>query len=420
MASSYSAAPLSSQPRRLPKLLVDAKARVFDSLKFLDLSTLARRTLSGLLTFLNIRKLDQPLWPEREVLRKECHLGSVETLSRGIRELSDRGYLVREQWRRRDAARHGQFAYSKTWLTNRCLLELDLICPAPQIDPSQDQLDAIEAWEAIQAAVPVTDLILDAEEGAGDDEKHLDSPPYPDEPFEALAAPESRFATEVRDDSDAHSLEKIYPQAPSVNLTLGIHESERPTKPQLIREQPRTASARSTGRSSGDFSEKLQNQIDPSSRLPVELTALFDYGLNKPTIAYLMRLAREADKTGALGSIWKLAKSRIDALKLQGRSVFKYLRAMINKPTDFARVASNKAQTEAIKRAQSEAARHVEIKCDELEGQLFRGEGGTMIQVEANGLLRVHRPGDVVRYGRMNAEFLEALAAGHLRRIVAA
>lgn len=419
MASSYSAAPLSSQPRRLPKLLVDAKARVFDSLKFLDLSTLARRTLSGLLTFLNIRKLDQPLWPEREVLRKECHLGSVETLSRGIRELSDRGYLVREQWRRRDAARHGQFAYSKTWLTNRCLIELELLCPAPQTPPSQDQLDAIEAWEAIQAAVPVTDLILDAQEGAGDDEKHSDVASYSDGPFEAPQASESLPATDIRDDRETHPLEKFCPQAPSVNLTLGIQEIERPTKPQLLREQPGTAIAESTARSSGDLSEKPQPQIDPSSRLPVELTPLFDYGLNKPAIAYLMRLAREANKAGALGSIWMLAKSRIDALKLRGRAVFKYLRAMIHKPTDFAWVAAKNAQTEAIRRAQSEAGRHVDIKCAELEGQLFRGEEGTLIKVETNGLLRVQRPGDVVRYDRMNAEFLEALAAGRLRRIVA-
>lgn len=132
-----------------------------------------------------------------------------------------------------------------------------------------------------------------------------------------------------------------------------------------------------------------------------------------------MRLAREANKAGALGSIWMLAKSRIDALKLRGRAVFKYLRAMIHKPTDFAWVAAKNAQTEAIRRAQSEAGRHVDIKCAELEGQLFRGEEGTLIKVETNGLLRVQRPGDVVRYGRMNAEFLEALAAGRLRRIVA-
>lgn len=118
-------------PRFLPAPLIQARAEVFNKLNCLDLNQTARRVLYGILTFVNLKKLDKAIFPWRETLRAEAMLGSDATLYRGLAHLERCGYISRCQVRR---AWNGKFHVSPILLTAKAQLMLalnDLIHKVP-------------------------------------------------------------------------------------------------------------------------------------------------------------------------------------------------------------------------------------------------------------------------------------------------
>lgn len=90
----------------------------------------------------------------------------------------------------------------------------------------------------------------------------------------------------------------------------------------------------------GSPSDKLPKQadeIDPATRLPKDLVQLLDRGVSKSGIFLLMKLARTHGKR--LSDIVAYRISRIDALALQGRALFSYLRDLAVANVDFAHLA---------------------------------------------------------------------------------
>lgn len=87
--------------RPLPASLIAARAEVFNPLTCLDLNVNARRVLFGILTFVNARRLSKEIFPRRDTLRAEALLQSDSTLYRGLALLEEKGYITRNQTRRR-------------------------------------------------------------------------------------------------------------------------------------------------------------------------------------------------------------------------------------------------------------------------------------------------------------------------------
>jgi hypothetical protein len=109
--------------RFLPAPLIAARAAAFDPLLCQDLSFTARRVLYGCLTFLNIKKPEQAIFPKRDLLRAESLLQSIPTLYRGLAELAAKGYISREQIRFR---RTGEFHVSQITFMEKALVLLGL------------------------------------------------------------------------------------------------------------------------------------------------------------------------------------------------------------------------------------------------------------------------------------------------------
>lgn len=90
----------------------------------------------------------------------------------------------------------------------------------------------------------------------------------------------------------------------------------------------------------GNRSEKLRKQpaeIDPATRLPKDLTHLLDRGVSKSGIFLLMKLAGKHGKR--LSDVVTYRAPRINALELQGRALFSYLRELTVADVDFAHLA---------------------------------------------------------------------------------
>lgn len=104
-------------PRHLPAALISARAEVFNPLACLDLNLNARRVLFGILTFLNLKKIETAIFPKRETLRAEALVNSDATLYRGLALLEQKGYIERQQIRK---AWNGKFHLSPITLTEKC------------------------------------------------------------------------------------------------------------------------------------------------------------------------------------------------------------------------------------------------------------------------------------------------------------
>lgn len=109
--------------RFLPAPLIAARAAVFDPLKCLDLNLTARRTLYGILTFLNLANKAKAIFPRRDTLRAESLLQSDATLYRGLALLEAKEYISRAQKRNE---RDGKFYLSPIALTQKALVLLGL------------------------------------------------------------------------------------------------------------------------------------------------------------------------------------------------------------------------------------------------------------------------------------------------------
>jgi len=123
IAPRYAAGKAVARPCPLPMELIEARAAVFDPLNCLDLGTTARRTLYGILTFLNISRPRGSIWPRRDRLRAESLLSSESSLYRGLAQLAARGYITRKQER---IARNGCFHISPIQLTDKAIVLLQL------------------------------------------------------------------------------------------------------------------------------------------------------------------------------------------------------------------------------------------------------------------------------------------------------
>lgn len=118
MLSSYSVSSRGiATPRHLPAALIAARAEVFNPLTCLDLNLNARRVLFGILTFLNLKKIETAIFPKRETLRAEALVNSDATLYRGLALLEQKGYIQRQQIRK---AWNGKFHLSPITLTEKC------------------------------------------------------------------------------------------------------------------------------------------------------------------------------------------------------------------------------------------------------------------------------------------------------------
>lgn len=205
-----------------------------------------------------------------------------------------------------------------------------------------------------------------------------------------------------------------YQQRPSIKVRDGIQSNELAIDSQLSsKEQPVKASAGLSAEGVGS----VETKIDKQTRLPTELTELLSFGLSKQLIAYLMRFARENGKQGMLGAVWEIARSRIEQLGLRGKPVMRYLVTMLKKPTDYGYIVKQRRDEQSAQSQSAALQTHLELKQQELVGSAYRTADGRHIIVEQFGRLRIVFNG-VVRYGRLDTLFLDALAGGRLKPCV--
>lgn len=110
-----------SKPRYLPSPLVAMKASVMDPLNCIDLSLGPRRVLYAILTFVSARSLYKWIYPSRETLAAEAHMGSLQTLYRHLKALEVLGYIERKQMRKEG----GCYSLSFIRLTKKAVLLLE-------------------------------------------------------------------------------------------------------------------------------------------------------------------------------------------------------------------------------------------------------------------------------------------------------
>lgn len=142
--------------------------------------------------------------------------------------------------------------------------------------------------------------------------------------------------------------------------------------------------------------------------IPADLAFLHhDNALPVTGILALMRLARDSGKR--LSDVVMATRRYLE--RLSGRSLFAYLRRLVLAERDFAAVAQ-----EDLREHQSAQQRaRLEHKALELKGRVFRSrDRRTLVVVEAAGRLRIDGNDGIRRYGRLDADFLEALDSGRL------
>ena len=111
-------------PIALPVELVQAQLLCFEKTAVIDLGRTARAALSGILSFISLRNLNQKIWPKRETLRVQARLNSESSLYRGLAELTAKGYISRE--RQLHHSRNGRFHVSRIGLTEKAIGLLNL------------------------------------------------------------------------------------------------------------------------------------------------------------------------------------------------------------------------------------------------------------------------------------------------------
>lgn len=240
----------------------------------LDLTRPARLALYGILAFFDVRRPAEPVFASRDLLCAESLLGSHPTLYRGLALLAAKGYIVREQSRRRAQAVFGQFAVSRIWLTEKALALLGLSGQVRSQRTDQDR----------------------------------------------------SLTTSAANES--------YSQRPSLNLRNRLQEGELTPNQQLSsKEQPPLQ----VGPSSRGTKGGSENGIDRTTRLPVELLRLSTLGLSKSRICALMKLARDCGNGGQLGAVVALTWARLRQLG-KSAAVFAYLAKLVQQRKDYARL----------------------------------------------------------------------------------
>lgn len=119
--------PLPVEGRVLPKALINAQAATKHPHSCMDLKKGARRALSAILAFFNL-KTRAAIFPSRQVLAQEAGV-SIQTLHRDLAELETREYIVRQPQKHKSTAagfNAGKFWIAPITLTQKALVLLDL------------------------------------------------------------------------------------------------------------------------------------------------------------------------------------------------------------------------------------------------------------------------------------------------------
>lgn len=141
--------------------------------------------------------------------------------------------------------------------------------------------------------------------------------------------------------------------------------------------------------------------------IPADLAWLHDtHGLTPSGILKLMALSRGAGQR--LSDVVAATKQYL--LRLTGRELFAYIKALLSKGRDFGRVC----QEESIKREEEQKKEYLAEKAMALEGRVYTSCDGTReVRVEG-GVLHVIKDGQrTVQF--MSMAFLDAIEQGRLR-----
>lgn len=272
--------PSGPKARFLPAPLIRARAEALNRRNCLDLARTARQALYGILAFFDVKRPTEPVFASRDSICAESLLGSHPTLYRGLAELVTRGYITREQGRRRARETFGQYSVSRIWLTEKALQLLGL------------------AGQAHARNGGCQEQLATREEVAGQPERS-------------------------------------FPQGPSITVRARIQEIELSPNQQLSsKEQPPPEAPRETDQERAGGSR--ENRIDKKTRLPAELVRLMSLGLSRSRICALMKLAREHGNGGKLGAVVALVWHRIQ--QFNAKAAFAYLATLVRQRKDFARL----------------------------------------------------------------------------------
>lgn len=372
--------------RFLPKVLVRARTAALDPYNCLDLDRTARMSLFGILAFYDRHKPLDAVFARRETLLAETMLGSLPTLFRGLATLEGKGYITREQWRRRSRAEFGQYSISRIWLTRKAQLLLGLPVPAVLDEAEQHKMDEeAMAWGELPT--------VRVDDGSASLPEH-----------------------QVLEEGGLTEVDAVYQQPPSLRMRDRKQESQHSPELQLLtEEQPLSASGKSEP--AGGVGES-STQTDRKTRLPAELVPLMELGVSKSRICLLMRFARQAGNAGKLGHAVKLVWNRI--CNLPGKEVFAYLSALIRQPRDFARTLAIQASDPATITA-SEGQRLTEKLRDLIDryaGMEVIGKAGRLLGIlrtsGETGYIDGHDERGVRRTMPANLRFVKAVEEGYL------
>ncbi len=196
------------------------------------------------------------------------------------------------------------------------------------------------------------------------------------------------------------------------DTSISTKQKTQSIQKQSLRDLSANAKISTTSNTTTSLKNRGMVKLSNGRSMPADLVWMVDQ--NQLSFSAVLALMAQASKVGKkLSDIVNVARKHLE--KLYGNSLFAYCRKLIQQDKDFAYLARRQCQDEVDQATKTTQLETLSLFQLENTGRMMVSKNGKYkFLIEKSGVLRVTDFYGEVRYGQVNAEFMQCVEAGKI------